>query len=218
MKRSMKQRSFGNSEMASIAVQCMQEIYHGRDVIAFLAGKGITDPVNEWYDIRRWIKSNKPDSYASIPMDLRLELPVHHDNPPGNKAAEVIIKSKESDETENQVKLHGNDQEGKKMEAANILESYEAVDVPKKRRGRKPKQKVDGETVVKVHNQREPEKEAKHHSKVTINSVTGEAATYEWDGSNIKITAEDGSVMTMEFIKLQEMLDELPEVIELLGR
>lgn len=218
MKRAMKQRNFGKSEMPSIAAQCMQEIYHGRDVVAFLSGKGSADPVNEWYDIRRWIKSNDPDSYASIPMNLRLELPVRHDNPPGYQAPKEIVEVKRSDGTESRVKLYGNDKEEKKMEAENTLDNFEPVEVQKKKPGRKPRQKVDGETVVKVRNQRKPEKEVKRPSKVMINSVTGTAAKYEWDGAEIQITAEDGSIMTMEFCKLQEMLDELPEVIELLGR
>ena len=220
MKRAMKQRNFGKSEMPSIAAQCMQEIYHGRDVVAFLSGKGSTDPVNEWYDIRRWIKSNDPDSYASIPMNLRLELPVRHDNPPGYQAPTEIVEIKKSDGTEGRVKLYGEKKEEEKVETEN-LEKFEPAEIVKKRPGRKPKPKVDGETVVRVRNQREPEKKnTLFISRVTINSVTGSAFKYEWDGPVIKITSnrDESSSMTMEFDDLKIMLEELPEAVELLGR
>ena len=201
MKRVAKHRRFATGELAAIASKCITEIINGRDVIAFLAGEGYDDPVTTWYDIRRWIKSNDPAGYANIPMNLRLELPVHNDNPAENQAP---VEEKEEE----------------KVEPENTLEGFEPVEAPKKRPGRKPKQKVDGDTLVTIRNQRVPEKEEpKRPSKVMIDSVTGVAAKYEWDGSEIRITAiDDGSFMTIEYSRLQDMLDELPEVIELLGR
>ena len=81
MKRVAKQRRFGPGEFASIARQCMDVIMKGENVFDFLASKGVTDPINEWYDIRRWIKSNAPDQYASLPISLKLETPVRRVNP-----------------------------------------------------------------------------------------------------------------------------------------
>ena len=205
MKRVAKHRRFVTGELAAIASKCITEIINGRDVIAFLAAEGYDDPVATWYDIRRWIKSNDPAGYANIPMNLRLELPVHNDNPAENQAP---VEEKEEE----------------KVEPENNLEGFEPVEVPKKRPGRKPKQKLDDDHFESaIYHLQEPEgskkKEPKHRPKVMINSVTGVAAKYEWDGSEIRITAmDDGSIMTLEYSRLQDMLDELPEVIELLGR
>ncbi len=191
MKRSMKQRSFGKGEMPNIATQCMKEIYNGRDVINFLIQRGSTDPINEWYDIRRWIKSNDPTSYASIPMNLRLELPVHNDNPAEEKKEEVKVETVEEP-----------------------TENFESALV-KKKPGRKPKQKEPIDVAVQLKRYDEP----KIISRVHIDSVTGNAAKYEWCDAKIKITANDAcGEMIIDYSALKDMLEELPEVIDLLGR
>ena len=135
------------NEITQLAKECNRANLNGDDVIELLREKGYSDPVEKWYDIRRWMKSNAPSFYANIPMKFRLEIrpesyrkveemsehsitPIPHYVPPTEK---VQIENK--DGTISTVKLYG------EQEKKDPLEGFEPVVAPKKR-GRKTGTKV----------------------------------------------------------------------------
>ena len=78
MKRMSKgetKRTFIRREIGVISEHCVNAIDKGMSPIDFLAEKGIEDPVQEWYSLRRWMKSCRSELYARIPLKYRIELP-----------------------------------------------------------------------------------------------------------------------------------------------
>lgn len=190
MKRVTKQRRFGPGEFSSIAKQCMDVILKGENIFDFLASKGITDPVNEWYDIRRWIKSNAPDMYASIPMNLRLELPVQR----VNKA------------------------QGKPQEAEAPVVEQKAPETPPAEEKRKPGRPAKAKAEENPIQERKPRKAPqKAKAKVTINEVQGQKITYTRKEGNIRLHVPGfAEYLIMNPAELRTMMSELPEVLKIL--
>ena len=192
----VKQRRFGPGEFASIARQCMDEIMAGRSVLDYLARKGIENPANEWYDIRRWIKSNMPTWYEQIPTNLKLEMPVQRINPDCQKQTEVV----------------------KKEEPVQKPEVKEEPEMPaeevKRKPGRPPRAKVE-ETVTP---EKRPRNVAQKPSvKMTINSVSGKKFRYTRnnDGGVSIINNEMNSKIELFASDIPDLIDELKEVVRL---
>ena len=194
MKRTAaKQRRFGPGEFAGMAKQCMDVIMRGQSVFDFLANKGIPDPVSEWYDIRRWIKSNAPSMYASLPTELRLEVPVKRVNQNTVKPSETPAVPEQEKEAET------------------------PPSETKRRAGRPPKVK-DGETVMEEKKPRKVPHKVK--PKVMINEVQGQKLTYtRQEGGAIlfHIPGFDAH-MALRVEEIQNMMGELPEVLRILGK
>ena len=203
-----RKRSFGSRELPVIAQQAINTISQGKDVLAFLADKGCADPLKEWYDLRRWMKSNTPDLYAGIPMELRLELPAVNDNSSENTALE---------------------QEAEQQQEEKAPEEEPAAK-PRKRAGRPSKAKPE-ETKGRTKTETEEKKRVrtnprKRLAKVQIREVCGEAMSYALmeNGSIMLIPRKDyimlcrddsepRLVLSMEALK--DLLDELPTVLKI---
>jgi len=198
MKRTVtKQRRFGPGEFASLAKQCVDVIMNGQSVLDFLANKGVEDPQNEWYDIRRWIKSNDPTMYAKIPMNLRLELPVQR----VNTKAETKVTKETSPETE----------------VTSQTEAETPPAEPKRRPGRPPRTKVEEEPAQEKKTRKAPQKAA---AKVVINEVQGKKLIYTRQESGqvrLHIPGTEAKI-TLTIAEMQTVREELAEVIKILGK
>lgn len=200
MKRTVsKQRRFGPGEFAGLAKQCMDAIAKGDDIFALLAAKGIDDPVNEWYDIRRWIKSNDPCMYAQIPMNLRLELPAH---PAGTPVQRVNTKA-ETKETSQ-------------------MEAETPAAKPKRGPGRPSRVKAEGEPVQEKKPRKAPQK-PKESVQLKVGSLFGRDVKYTMNGDGIRIEILDNvgrkgeDVLFLKADELRNLAAEIPAVLKTMG-
>lgn len=207
MKRTVaKNRRFGPGEFAGLAKQCMDAIAKGDDVFALLASKGIDDPVNEWYDIRRWIKSNDPGMYAQIPMNLRLELPAH---PAGTPVKRVNAKADDSwRQADNILKEEADDN----IDPLNQKTEETTSAEPKRRPGRPPRAKVEEEPIQEKKPRKAPQR-AK--AKVQVNSVKGKDLNYVLANENVIAISNATCRLQLTTDEIRNMLSELPEVLKL---
>lgn len=217
MKRTVaKNRRFGPGEFAGLAKQCMDAISKGDDVFALLASKGIDDPVNEWYDIRRWVKSNDPGMYAQIPMNLRLELPAHPAGTPVKrvntkvddswKQADSILKEEADDDT---------DLLNQKTEETASAE-------PKRRPGRPPRAKVE-EKPIQEKKPRKASQKPKESVSLKVGSLFGRDVKYSMYGEGIRIEILDNAhrnnedVLLVRADELRNLAAEIPAVLKAMG-
>lgn len=210
MKRVAKQRRFGPGEFAGLARQCIDVILKGQNILDFLASKGVSDPLNEWYDIRRWIKSNAPDLYAQIPISLRLELPVQRVNPNYKPPTEKATIPNKLGGTST-VKLYGEEKETEKAE-----ETEMPAEETKRKPGRPARVKDEGEPVQEKKPRKAPQKA---RATVTINEVQGQKVTYTRENGNIRLHVPGFEEhLIMNPVELRTMMGELAEVLKILGR
>ena len=191
-----KQRKFSYKELDGIARQCLEVISKDQDVFDFLVSKGAVDPVNEWYDIRRWMKSNAPQLYVQIPMKLKLELPVKRVNP--KKTEEEPVKNEP--------------EEAKKPETKENQVANEPEEAPKKR-GRPPKAKTEEKPAQEKKTQNMGQK-AK--GRVKISQAQGSKLTYtlkENGQIEVHVVGFDNH-MTFTPNELRAIRNEIPEVLK----
>lgn len=100
-KLAIKKRRFNTEDLRGIAQQCVQQIERGNNPIDLLKKKGSSDPLNDWYDIRRWMKSNASFLYARIPMKWRVEITKQ---PEEQKEEEEMMKLKAEELKEQELK------------------------------------------------------------------------------------------------------------------
>lgn len=206
MKRVAKQRRFGPGEFAGLARQCIDVILKGQNILDFLASKGVSDPLNEWYDIRRWIKSNAPELYAQIPTSLRLELPVQRVNPNYKPPTEKATIPNKLGGTST-VKLYGEEKETEKAE-----ETEMPAEETKRKPGRPARVKDEGEPVQEKKPRKAPQR-AK--AKVQVNSVKGKDLNYVLANENVIAISNATCRLQLTTDEIRNMLSELPEVLKL---
>lgn len=206
MKRVAKQRRFGPGEFAGLARQCIDVILKGQNILDFLASKGVSDPLNEWYDIRRWIKSNAPELYAQIPISLRLELPVQRVNPNYKPPTEKATIPNKLGGTST-VKLYGEQKETEKAE-----ETEMPAEETKRKPGRPARVKDEGEPVQEKKTRKAPQR-AK--AKVQVNSVKGKDLNYVLANENVVAISNATCRLQLTTDEIRNMLSELPEVLKL---
>ena len=206
MKRVAKQRRFGPGEFAGLARQCIDVILKGQNILDFLASKGVSDPLNEWYDIRRWIKSNAPDLYAQIPISLRLELPVQRVNPNYKPPTEKATIPNKLGGTST-VKLYGEQKETEKAE-----ETEMPAEETKRKPGRPARAKDEGGPVQERKPRKAPQR-AK--AKVQVNSVKGKDLNYVLANENVIAISNATCRLQLTTDEIRNMLSELPEVLKL---
>ena len=210
MKRVAKQRRFGPGEFSGLARMCVEIILKGESVFDFLRGRGVEDPQTEWYDIRRWIKSNAPELYAQIPTALKLELPVQRVNPNYKPPTEKAAVPNKLGGTST-IKLYG---EAKEPEKA--PEKTEETEMPaeetKRRPGRPPRAKDEEEPIQEKKARKVPQK-AK--AKVQVNSVKGRDLNYVLANENVIAISNATCRLQLTTDEIRNMLSELPEVLKL---
>ena len=208
MKRVTKQRRFGPGEFSSLAKQCVDVILRGQSVIDFLRERGADDPQAEWYDVRRWIKSNEPELYAQIPMNLRIEFPVRRTNQP-KTLAEALKPAEGALET------IGNTISKAAEEAKQFVEKEEAkmpAEETKRKPGRPARVKDEGEPVQEKKPRKAPQR-AK--AKVQVNSVKGKDLNYVLANENVISISNATCRLQLTTDEIRNMLSELPEVLKL---
>ncbi len=181
----MRKKGFETKDLPVLAQQAITVIKNGQDVLDFIASKGMQNPIEEWYSLRRWMKSNTPQLYACIPVPLRLELQQKNDNPDAGSAQEPA--------------------EAAEPETPTLTEPEEQ---PKKRLGRPPK--VKDEFAAVVHTLTEEKS-----SKLRVQEVSDGKISFKRRETGICITILGrAQSMTVTFDEVQMLLDELPEVIK----
>ena len=198
MKRTVKQRTLGPGEFAALARQCVDAVLKGEDVFELLTGKGYADPVSEWCDIRRWTKSNAPQLYAQIPMNLRLEIPVHGANP---EESQADSREPEEQKTDPDYWPTARNEEP-------------AGERQKRKPGRPPKAKT---VETAAQEKKTPQSPPKARPKILISEVQGEKVTYTRRNDKVYLRILGISEeLAFTFPELKTLSEELPQVIRAL--
>ena len=220
------------NEITELAKECNRVNLRGQNVIEFLKKKGFSDPIEKWYDIRRWMKSNAPSFYANIPLALRIEIKPESykkeenmrepttlsPRKPGDYAPNIErVPVQNKDGSISTVKLYGsngNPAENSEAEPTTAtpapitqetvkLEGFEPV-APKKR-GRKPGtkiQKIKDTPVAKVNIE-------KRSMTLKITELRSEKFTYcqrpgKDNVNHVSIQTNDGFVNSHDTLDLKK--------------
>lgn len=215
------QRRFQKNEIAEVADEFLRAIFDGENIFDLLKKKGAT--VEDWYDIRRWIKSNRPEQYMNIPFQLRREMTPKQevvtlnkaDKPVVTVAAEAIEKPTETLKVEDKhgehtFKLYG---EEKKPDE---LEGFVPV---AKRRGRPPKNKENiKEKVSGAKDTVRKPKVTTEKPKVKMKILTTSSENFVFKNRTRDIEIIKG-VDSFKFPKawVKELIESLPVALEMFG-
>lgn len=216
------QKRFQKNEIAEVADEFLRAIFDGENIFDLLKKKGAT--VEGWYDIRRWIKSNRPEAYMNIPFQLRREMPEKQevvtlnkaDRPVVTVAAEAIEKPTETLKVEDKhgehtFKLYG---EEKKPDE---LDGFVPVE---KRRGRPPKNKNKEIIEEKVSGAKETVGEPKvtmekPKVKMMILTVGSEHFIFRNQTGKIEITMSGNNSIIVPKEHIEELIVTLAQAVEM---
>ena len=145
-------RTMLKSEIAELSEVCFNAILQGESPVDVLEAKGIENPTEAWYDIRRWMKSNAPTHYAGIPMKYRIELPHAESTAKEYVPPTETVTVKNKDGTVSTVKLYGPeaarnplaDKQEKLVEQPGMVNADKTIMVPDPEEEPKPDKKKRG--------------------------------------------------------------------------
>lgn len=204
------ERRLMKNEISNLANDCINCIRQDEDVIELLKAKGFgDDAVEVWYDIRRWIKSNRSADYVMLPIKWRIEIP----------ASGVPVKVEDGTIKRTPVAPREPKTFGPQVsnEKPDDLAGFEAV--APKRRGRPPK---DPNAPKKARKPREDLtaeeqiiKKAGPHFRIL--NVESEHFHYRLYGENLEISVKRGTnSITVSKDEIDELLKEVPKAYEML--
>ena len=196
-------RTIAVGEISIIASDCIRAIRAEEDVIELLRAKGFEDPVKTWYDVRRWIESNRAADYVMLPAALRIEIP-----------EKVKIEDKHGEHT---VKLYPQD-----PNPFDVIEAQEEIikkqEEPKKcGRPKGWKKPVKEEAEKEETNKAEPDTlTSTPKIKIMKLSTDSFSFTRENDG-RISINKQGGPVyLTIDEKEAKELAKAIPIVVGML--
>ena len=200
------EKTFDKSIIPEIADECLAAIFNGESVTGvadILKRRGSKSPVQDWYEIRRWIKSNWPDKYANIPLQMRREI---SDTP-----EKVKIQDKFGEHT---VKLYGNNENQETQtpeeqgDTTSELPGFEQF-APKKR-GRKPGTKIKKPEPKEAPKEKEPRK-----MKMMILTVGSEHFIFRNQTGKVEITMSGNNSMIVPKEHVEELIVALAQAVEM---
>ena len=210
-------REMTKGEISIIAADCIKGIRANEDPVELLKAKGFDEPVKTWYDIRRWIKSNRAADYAMIPAKWRIEIP----EKPTEK---VTMEGKHGERT---FKLYGDkpaeeapreNENTEKLDEVpkDEISGFEPVDV-KKKRGGWPKGRPRKKSEDPVEKTKEEPEVKRNPAKLRVMEIVSESFEFRYNGLvTIKLNENEMGFMTITEEEAEELVQALPEAIRIL--
>lgn len=208
-------REMTKDEISIIAADCIKGIRANEDPVELLRAKGFDEPIKTWYDIRRWIKSNRAADYVMIPAKWRIEIP----EKPTEK---VTMAGKHGEHT---FKLYGDkpaEEAGPENENTaqqdevpkDEISGFEPVEV-KKRRGGWPKGRPRKKSEDPVEKPEEKPEAKTNPAKLRVMEIDSESFEFRYNG-DVTIKLNEYEFMTITEEQAEELVQALPEAIRML--